>query len=378
MKKHILMLMLAGTMAFTLTACGNKDAEETNTDQVEESTDETEKETEDTAEAADDGIPVVEDTVEDLGIDAFLTAGEYKGIQVSEDLIKPSDADVDSQVSSYLSSYPLVYTDEETTVESGDTVNLDYSGSIDGVAFDGGTAEGYDLVIGSGSFIDDFEEQLIGMHVGEESEVEATFPDDYPSEDVAGKDAVFAVKINSISRALTVPNDEWLKTYANGMTEEEYRTSIQESMEASNKQTQGWSAFCGTVEFIQFPQDMVDLLTEQMKTYYEYYASMYGMEYDAFIEAMGMTEADVVTEAKNGVRNWLVLEYVCAQEGVTEDSDIYQEYLQNALETNGVSSIEEVLESGVSEWEVDYTVKYNYVVELIANNLEVTAAESAE
>lgn len=369
MKKHILMLMLAGMMAFT--ACGNTDTEETNTDQVEESTDDT-----DETASTDDGIPVVEDTVEDLGIDAFMTIGDYKGVQISEDAIAVSDADVDTQISTNLSSNPLVYTDAETTVEIGDTVNLDYSGSMDGVVFDGGTAEGYDLVIGSGSFIDDFEEQLVGMHVGEEGEVEVTFPDPYDNNpDFAGKDAVFTVKINEIKRTLTVVNDEWLETFAEGKTEEEYRQTLKESMIDSLRMSEAWTNFCATAEFTQFPQDRVDYFLEQLKASYEMYASMYGMEYDAFLEAMGMTEDDVLTEAKNGVRNWLVLDYVCEKEGVTKESDIYLEYQQKALEANGAASLEEVLASGVTEWDVDYTVKYNYVVELVADNAEVVPAE---
>lgn len=372
MKKHLCMLMLAGLVVFT--ACGEK-AEEKSTDVVEETTDAEAEESTDDAEIVDDGIPVVEETIEDLGIDAFMTTGEYKGVEVSEEAITISDADVDTQISTNLSNNPLVYTDAETKVEMNDTVNLDYSGSIDGVKFDGGTAQGYDLVIGSGSFIDDFEEQLVGKHVGEECEVEVTFPEEYQSADLAGKDAVFVCTINKISRASSVVTEEWLEKYAEGKTEEEYRQSVKESMEKNALMNTAWANYCATAEFFKFPQDRVDFFHDQIKSMYEMYANMYGMEYDAFVETMGMTEADVLTEAKNGVRNWLVLDYVCEKEGVTKDSDIYQEYLQKSLELNGASSLDEVLATGVSEWDVDYTVKYNYVVELLADNAKVVAAK---
>lgn len=368
MKKHLFMLLLAGAMVFT--ACGEK-AEETNTDAVEDTADNTEADA--SAEAEDDSIPVVEETVEDLGIEAFITAGAYKGVEVLEGEVTVSDADVDTQVAANLSNYPLVYTDEETTVETGDTVNLDYSGSIDGVAFDGGTAQGYDLVIGSGSFIDDFEDQLVGLHVGEEKNVEVTFPEDYQSEDLAGKDAVFACKINQISRALTVPNEEWLNQYAEGKTEEEYRKAIQESMEKSALMSAAWANFCTTTEFFKFPQDRVDYFYEQLTDSYEMYASMYGMEYDEFMETMGLTEDSMLEEAKNGVRNWLVLDYICEKEGVTKDSDVYNEYLQKALATSGVASVDDILAQGYTEWDIDYTVRYNYVVELIADNAKVVS-----
>ena len=376
MKKHLFMLMLAGAMLFT--ACGEK-AEDKNTDAVEESADETTDEAADeatdSAQTEEDTTPVVEETVEDLGIEAFMTTGAYKGVEVSEEDVVMSDADVDTQISTNLSSNPLVYTDEETTVEMGDTVNLDYSGSIDGVKFEGGTAQGYDLVIGSGSFIDDFEDQLVGMHVGEEGEVEVTFPEEYQSADLAGKDAVFVCKINKISRASAVVTEEWLETYAEGKSEDEYRQSVKESMEKNVLTTTAWANFCATAQFHKFPQDRVDYFLGQLKASYEMYASMYGMEYDAFVEAMGMTEADVLTEAKNGVRNWMVLDYVCEKEGVTKDSDVYNEYLQKTLESAGASSVDEVLAQGVTEWDIDYTVKYNYVIELIADNAKVVPAK---
>lgn len=385
MKKHILMLMLAGTMAFT--ACGNTDTEETNTDQVEESTDDTEDTaTEEDTETVDrtettDGVPIVEATVEDAGIDAFITAGEYMGVEVAETDITVSDEDIDTEISTALSNYPMVYTDAEKTVEINDTVNLDYSGSVDGVVFDGGTAEGYDLVIGSGSFIDDFEDQLVGMHVGEEGEVEVTFPEDYTEEDLAGKDAVFAVKINSISRALKAVNDEWLAANADGKTEEEYRQSVKETLTKSNTSNAAMNNFCATVEFLQFPKDRVDYCVEMMKSYYESYASMYGMTYEDFLTAMGATEDAVYQEAENVVRNWLVLDYVCAKENVTEDSEIYQQYLTDYLAGYGFTTVDEVVSSGYgTEWDIDYATKNNYVVTFITDNVKIVPGteEAAE
>lgn len=388
MKKHILMLMLAGLMAFT--ACGNKDTEKTNTDQVEESTDNTEDTaTEEDTETVDrtettDGIPIVEATVEDAGIDAFITAGEYMGIEVAQTDITASDEDIDTEISTALSKYPMVYTDAEKTVEINDTVNLDYSGSVDGVVFDGGTAEGYDLVIGSGSFIDDFEEQLVGMHVGEEGEVEVTFPEDYKAEDMAGKDAVFAVKINSISRTLDAVNDEWLAANADGKTEAEYRQFVKETLEKRNKSSAVMNNFCATVEFPQFPKDRVDYCVEKLETYYDNVAAMYGMTYEDFLTGMGATEEAVYQEAESMVRYWLLFDYICKEESVTEESEIYQQYLTEYLSGYGFATVDEFVSSGYgTEWDVDYAAKNNYVVNLITDNAKIvvgteTTEETAE
>lgn len=379
MKKRILALMLIGVMAFT--ACGNKNTEETTTDQVEDTAEDAEEETEDDTadeESTEADVPVTDDTVEDLGIDAFLTAGDYKGIEVAKADVTVADEDVDAQIETNLSSYPLIITDDKAgyTVETGDTVNLDYSGSMDGVVFEGGTYAGYDLVIGSGSFIDDFEDQLVGMHVGEEGEVEVTFPDPYENNpDYAGKDAVFSVKINQIQRTLTEVTDEWLEANADGKTLEEYRQSVKEDMEYSNLSSAAWAEFCNSVEFIQFPQDRIDTCLGELEAMYETYAYYYGMEYDEFLEACEITEDILLDDAKDMVRNWLALDYVCTKEGVTEDSDTYLECQQVILDGLGVTTLEEAAAYGYSAWNMDYSTKCQFVIDFIADNAVLTEAE---
>ena len=137
------------------------------------------------------------------GFDAAksLTLADYANISVPADEVAATDEEVDADIQSTLESHKEASTDAALEIKDGDEVNIDYVGTIDGVEFDGGNSngEGYDLTIGSGSFIDDFEQQLIGHKPGENVSVEVTFPDDYDGEDVAGKDAVFAVTINSIS-----------------------------------------------------------------------------------------------------------------------------------------------------------------------------------
>lgn len=382
MKKRVLVLMLAGMMA--MTACGSEKQAADQTEETTETTETTEtaeEGTEETAVAYDsdvttDGLPIVEDKVEDLGIDAFMTAGNYLGVEVSEADVTATEEAIDSQVASNLSYYPLVYTNADKTVEDGDTVNLDYSGSIDGVVFDGGTAEAYDLVIGSGSFIDDFEEQLIGLHIGDESEVEVTFPEDYHSEDLAGKDAVFAVKINSISRVLTEVTDEWLEENADGVSEAEYRESVKEELEKSNLAAFSMNNFCMSVEFSQFPKDRIDQCFEMLVGYYDSYAAMYGYTFDQFLEAMGATVEDIKGEAENIVRYWLVYDYVCDKEGITAESDVYKKHLDTCLAMYGVTTLEELLEGGYgTEFDVDYTVKQMCVEEIINDNAVIVPAE---
>ena len=138
------------------------------------------------------------------GVDAasVLNLVDFENISVPADEVKATAEEVDKEIESVLEQHKELSTDESLTIADGDVVNIDYVGTIDGVEFEGGNSNGagYDLTIGSGSFIDDFEQQLIGHKPGEEITVEATFPEDYGDEAVDGKDAIFAVTIHGIQK----------------------------------------------------------------------------------------------------------------------------------------------------------------------------------
>lgn len=142
---------------------------------------------------ADDG------RIADADMAAMVALADYKNISVPEDEVAATAEEVESEITSTLESHKELSTDENLAIADGDEVNIDYVGTVDGVEFDGGNSggAGYDLTIGSGAFVDDFEQQLIGHKPGEEVNVEVTFPEDY-SEEMAGKDAVFAVTVNGI------------------------------------------------------------------------------------------------------------------------------------------------------------------------------------
>ncbi len=373
MKRKILTWLLLGCL--TLAACGS-----------EETVEETDAATEDAAEAEveeteEDQTPITEDTVEDKGIDAFLTLGEYKGLALERPVYTVTETDIDNQIEIELTSNPMQLTDPDATVAMGDTVNLDYSGSVDGVVFDGGTAEGYNLVIGSGSFIDDFEEQLVGMKVGESGEVEVTFPEDYRAEDLRGAEAVFAVTINSIERVSEELTEEWLLANTTCITEAQYREVVKANLSAENEALEeeemmdaAWALIFPTAEFAQYPQDLLDQCYEQQELSLESTAYMYGMELADYMAAAEITEDDIMKAAKSSVRNILVLDYICIKEGMTSDSQIYLDKQAEILELNGFTSMDEALLYGITEFNVDFVVKYNMVMDFIIDNAVVTEA----
>ena len=171
--------------------------------------------------------------IEGVNVGDALTLVDYANIVIPADEVRATDEEVEGDINATLQSHREASTDETLEIKDGDTVNIDYVGTIDGVAFEGGDSNGagYDLTIGSGSFIDDFEQQLIGHSPGEELTVEATFPENYRNDDtVAGKDASFAVTINSITVTPEFTDEFVAKNFSEEgfSTAEAYRASVED------------------------------------------------------------------------------------------------------------------------------------------------------
>ena len=162
-----------------------------------------------------------------------VTLGEYKGVSVKKETTVVSDVEVDARVEEERNKQATEIQVEDRAVIEGDTVNLDYAGTVDGVAFAGGTAQDQTLKIGSGSFIPGFEEQMIGMNIGEEKDLQVTFPEKYHAEELAGKAAVFHVKVNAITETqLPALDDDFAKDISEFDTLEEYKADIRAKLEA--------------------------------------------------------------------------------------------------------------------------------------------------
>ncbi|MBR5679786.1 MAG: trigger factor, partial [Clostridia bacterium] len=162
--------------------------------------------------------------------------GEYKGLSVEAEQQKVTDAMIDARISQDQDKASRTIDVEDRPVQEGDTVNLDYAGTVDGVAFAGGTAEKQTLKIGSHQFIEGFEEQMIGMNIGEEKDLQVRFPDEYHAEELKGKDAVFHVKVNSIQKKV-VPalDDDFAADVSEFSTFEEYKQNVVRTLEENAK-----------------------------------------------------------------------------------------------------------------------------------------------
>lgn len=384
MKKRI--VIVSALLCLALAGC-NSSSKETET--TSETTAETSATTESTAETpeseteTEDPTPVVDTTVEKEGIDKFVTLGEYKGLDLTKTVTSVTDEEVESKVAS-----DLVNGAEEVkdgTVEDGDIANIDYEGKIDGTAFDGGTAEGYDLTIGSGSFIDDFEDQLVGAKTGETKEITVTFPEDYGNEELNGKDAVFTVKINSIKRAPKEISDEWVAANSSFKTVDEYKANVKSELEKSYEasalsamQNEAFGQVYNSSTFLQYPQEMVDEYSELMKQTYENYASYYGMEYDEFISSSGMTDITMANAAKSNVKTALIVDAICEKEGIDTEGDVYKDRLTQTLQENGYDTMDAAVEAGIAETDVQRTVKYYCALDAIISYANVTENKETE
>lgn len=232
----------------------------------------------------------------DVKFDDYLKLGKYMGVEVdteSEEFNTTYQGIIDMDVEEN-NLYNILTS--EGVVADGDIVNLDYEGKIDGVAFQGGTSKGYDLKIGSHTFIDDFEEELIGAKIGETKDVTAKFPENYGNESVNGKEAVFTCKINSIQRAMTAEESykklgfDSVEDYYEDVTDRAIKTSILNKV-------------CDASKINNYPENDSEKMGAAI---YETYVELFKTKYDANLEEVLAANGSSVEEYKNQVKTQMV------------------------------------------------------------------------
>ncbi|MGN0437646.1 MAG: trigger factor [Lachnospiraceae bacterium] len=288
----------------------------------------------------------------------YVELGDYKGIEYVLEVADVTDEDIDAQIDSFLTG--LTETEEVTdrAVKDGDTVNIDYVGTKDGEEFDGGTAEGYDLVIGSNSFIDGFETGLIGHEIGEEVSLDLTFPDDYPSEDLAGAKVNFAVTINSISVS-NVPtlSDKLVADNTEYDTIDAYKESIRKDLQASNedsaKQQAKSDVFSKVVENSNITgydeKEVQDLIDKEFNSFKETAQSYeaYGYSYEDVLASNGYASEDELKEGiteyvKNYLNQVMVLYCIADKEKINVSTEEIENMVKEYMESYSVETKEEV------------------------------------
>lgn len=250
-----------------------------------------------------------------------VTLGEYKGVEVKREHTLVTEDEVNAEIEKERNKQAAEVSVEDRAVAEGDTVNLDYSGSVDGVKFAGGTAEAQTLKIGSHTFIPGFEEQMVGMNIGEEKDLEVTFPEEYHAKELAGKKAVFHVKVNSITETqLPALDDDFAKDISEFDTLDEYKADVRAKLEAQAAEHDN-NAFTNAViekvmenATVEIPEAMVERQIDSMVRNFEARLAQQGLKLADFIKYMGQDEKSFRNQyreqAEKSVRANLVLEAV--------------------------------------------------------------------
>ena len=292
-----------------------------------------------------------------------VTLGEYKGIVVKKEVTEVTDAQVDAKLEEERNKQATEVEVDDRAVMEGDTVNLDYAGSVDGVAFAGGTAEGQTLKIGSHTFIPGFEEQMVGMSIGEEKDLNVTFPEKYHSDELAGKAAVFHVKVNSITATeLPALDDDFAKDISEFDTLDEYKADIRAKLEEQAAQ-RDQDAFTNAVvekvmenATVEIPNAMVERQIDSMMRDFEYRLMGQGLKLADFMKYTGQDmkafRENYRGQAEKSVKAHLVLSAIEKAEAFEASAEAIDEQIAKFAPQTG-KSVEE-LKATFSEQDLEY------------------------
>lgn len=401
--KRFLAVTLAALLLLTAASCGKTETGATTdlTDGSVASTDETAESTETTETTESTTYTPAELNYPDgfdytaLDITKYVKLGKYKGLTVT---LTTSSEITDADIKTYIED---VRTQHSRTVEitdrparNGDELVIDYTGTLNGVAFEGGTATGATLTLGNGGWIDGFEEGMVGMTVGETKTIDATFPDPYKNnEELAGKTVQFEITLHSISETV-IPeyNDAFVRENFEYATMAEYEAYVRETLAAqrqdeiaAEKQSATLAAALDNAEALQYPDGVVDDYMAQQTDYVRYYASMYGMSYEDFVSAatgvdVATYEADIRTAAEQSVKEEMVIYAIAEAENMTISEARREEELKSLLEYYGYDDLASMCEAyGFTEdymqKTLTYSIYYVDVLDLLVENATFTGAK---
>ena len=286
--------------------------------------------------SCEQGAPVV--FTAEVAVKPEVTVGAYKGIEVEKQEYNVTDEMVEAEIQKEREKIASTVEVTGRAVADGDKVNLDYSGSVDGVKFDGGTAENQELTIGSGMFIPGFEEQMVGMNVGEEKDITVTFPEQYHSEELAGKEAVFHVKVNAIEETvLPEADDEFAKDVSEFDTIAELRADKRKKLEeaaelrAKNQRENELIEKACENAAVEIPEAMIERQMDHILNDIRYRLSMQGISLEDYCKYTGTSIEDMRKEmredAAKRVKSQLVLEAIGKAEAVEAAAEEIEEKL---------------------------------------------------
>ena len=320
----------------------------------------------------------------------YVTLGQYKGLVVQVPPMEVTEEEIDAAIRSNIQAADALDTLTEGTVQLGDIANIDYVGKLNGEAFDGGTDKGYDLAIGSGTFIDGFEDGLIGVAVGDTVDLPLTFPENYGNTDLAGQEVVFTVTVNEVRRMPEV-TDELVSLISDGeyTAVASYRESVRADLEEQEEQSREgqikmdlYMQLASSSEIKGYPQELVDFGVTNMEVSYRETAEAYSMEFEDYLEqTFGMNREEFLEEAefvvKQNIEQELYLKAIAESEGMEVSDEEYEEYCESYAAEYGYDS-PEALVADYGESTVRVSVLQTKALDFLLENTIVEEVEETE
>lgn len=386
MRKKVLGIIMAASMVASLTACGGSD-KNNSSDSSSNGGSTVNQEI-----AANQYADTIKSNAEIYK--TYISLPEYKGLSVSVDSEQKevTDSDVTDYINNLISQYGTTESVTEGVTANGDTISLDYSGLLDGTAFSGGTATDVSYIIGSGKFIDDLDKGLVGLTVGEEYDIPCKFPDNYSSSDLAGKDVIFKVTVNSIKKT-TLPEltDDWVASNASSLnveatTVEGLKSYVKDYLETqaktnydSSKYQAAWKAISEQINTDKgYPEaelnSLIDTLKSNVQSEYNQYGSYYGIsDFNSYLsQVYGFDSEDAFNDyAKEYAQSYLLekmaITIIAENENITVSEDDINDMGAQLASYYGYSDYQEILDTYGNQMnsEVGYQVLYQKVQDFI-------------
>lgn len=367
MKRLTLFLAVAALGLSVLTGCGNTEDKKG-----------TEKQ-----ENADKETDLKKVKFSDYDLNEYVKLGDYRNLTVNVEYSEVTNERINAYANDLAMQYPEYKKTDKTEVEEGDIVNIDYVGTKDGEAFEGGTDTGYNLEIGSGAFIDGFEDGLVGVKVGETVVLNLTFPEDYPSEDLAGQDVAFEVTVNGIMEEIYYTVDEFTDEYVYSNfgfdTVDEFmadvKTSVEQEAETekeNNTRTALVEAVVADCE-VTVPEELLNYNVENYKEQYTAMVEAYGYDFEEFISTYFNQTIDewiesIAESMESSLKQEMVFTAIAEKEEIEVDEDDFESYAQQFIDYYGYQD-KEALFADYPEEDLRRNYKCDQVVQLLRDEL---------
>lgn len=318
-----------------------------------------------------------------VDLEPVVTLGEYKGIKLDKIEYNVTDKDVEEKIESVAKENARIITAEEGELKNGDISNIDFEGFVNGVAFEGGKGEKFDLEIGSGSFIPGFEDQLVGMKIGEEREINVRFPDEYHSEELKGKDAMFKVKLNGFKvKELPTIDDEFAKDVSEFDTLEEYKADLRKHMEEDNEHRAKHELESKALEKvventpIDIPQSMIEMEVNAKLEEIKHNMKHQGIDFNMYLNMIGQKEDDVKIQLEDqaikDIKVRLVLQAIINEEKIeVTDEDIEKKIEELAkMRNQDVEDFKKTFSENIRNYYKE-NMKFEKAMQFIIDNAKI-------